>query len=279
MGGQHAKEPKRHNAQVESSSPAGQVEVVPFAPIACGGSREPLYDSGARTYWRPRAEGRIVLYAESMTNRRLLIGSVGAVLTRMWLPRVQAANPVVFQHDLPGVNLNGWSVRGRHFPGAFARSFGSFFVLRRSLEVGWPGTSGGPILPGSSAFRPGASGSFVLLWRRAPDPGLRCGVQRRGPGLWSVTGGSLRGGSRCSGSFVRAWASPRVENEPEKTSGRAVLETPDAPGSAASDQTGVLACVIEKGSRYDSPGRAVDRAYWRRGPEPSRRHPSPSCLP
>ncbi len=28
----------------------------------------------------------------------------------MWLPLVRAANPVVFQHDLPGVNLNGWSV-------------------------------------------------------------------------------------------------------------------------------------------------------------------------
>src|SRR5260370_40357842 len=45
-----------------------------------------------------------------MTNRRLLIGSVGAVLAQIWLPRVRAANKVVFQHDLPDVNLNGWSV-------------------------------------------------------------------------------------------------------------------------------------------------------------------------
>jgi quercetin dioxygenase-like cupin family protein len=28
----------------------------------------------------------------------------------MLLPRAQAANKVVFQHDLPDVNLNGWSV-------------------------------------------------------------------------------------------------------------------------------------------------------------------------
>ena len=45
-----------------------------------------------------------------MTNRRLLIGGAGAALAQMWLPLVRAANPVVFQHDLPGVNLNGWSV-------------------------------------------------------------------------------------------------------------------------------------------------------------------------
>jgi quercetin dioxygenase-like cupin family protein len=28
----------------------------------------------------------------------------------MLLPQAQAANPVVFQHDLPDVNLDGWSV-------------------------------------------------------------------------------------------------------------------------------------------------------------------------
>ena len=44
-----------------------------------------------------------------MTNRRLLIGSAGAVLAQMLSPQAQAANPV-FQHDLPDVNLNGWSV-------------------------------------------------------------------------------------------------------------------------------------------------------------------------
>jgi len=45
-----------------------------------------------------------------MTNRRLILGSVGAVLAQMLLPQAQAANPVVFQHDLPDVNLDGWSV-------------------------------------------------------------------------------------------------------------------------------------------------------------------------
>jgi quercetin dioxygenase-like cupin family protein len=45
-----------------------------------------------------------------MTNRRVLLGSAGAVLAQTLLPRAQAANPVVFQHDLPDVNLNGWSV-------------------------------------------------------------------------------------------------------------------------------------------------------------------------
>src|SRR5882724_5230677 len=45
-----------------------------------------------------------------MTNRRLLLGSAGAALAQIWLPRARAANPVVFQHDLPDVNLKGWSV-------------------------------------------------------------------------------------------------------------------------------------------------------------------------
>jgi quercetin dioxygenase-like cupin family protein len=45
-----------------------------------------------------------------MTNRRVLLGSAGAVLAQTLLPRAQAANAVVFQHDLPDVNLNGWSV-------------------------------------------------------------------------------------------------------------------------------------------------------------------------
>src|SRR5258708_37672935 len=45
-----------------------------------------------------------------MTNRRVLLGGLGAVLTRMLSPQGQAANSVVFQHDLPDVNLNGWSV-------------------------------------------------------------------------------------------------------------------------------------------------------------------------
>jgi quercetin dioxygenase-like cupin family protein len=45
-----------------------------------------------------------------MTNRRLILGSAGAVLAQMLLPQARAANPVVFQHDLPDVNLDGWSV-------------------------------------------------------------------------------------------------------------------------------------------------------------------------
>ena len=45
-----------------------------------------------------------------MTNRRILLGTAGAALAQMLLPRAHAANQVVFQHDLPNVNLNGWSV-------------------------------------------------------------------------------------------------------------------------------------------------------------------------
>jgi quercetin dioxygenase-like cupin family protein len=56
-----------------------------------------------------------------MTNRRLILGSVGAALAQMLLPQAQAANPVVFQHDLPDVNLDGWSVTAvevNYAPGA-----------------------------------------------------------------------------------------------------------------------------------------------------------------
>jgi len=45
-----------------------------------------------------------------MINRRLLLGIAGAALARVLLPRAQAANTVVFQHDQPDVNLQGWSV-------------------------------------------------------------------------------------------------------------------------------------------------------------------------
>jgi len=45
-----------------------------------------------------------------MTNRRALLGSAGAALAQILLPQARAANPVVFQHDLPDVNLKGWSV-------------------------------------------------------------------------------------------------------------------------------------------------------------------------
>src|SRR5215813_9146821 len=49
-------------------------------------------------------------YAETMTNRRALMGSAAAGLAQLLLPRSWAANQVVFQHDLPDVNLHGWSV-------------------------------------------------------------------------------------------------------------------------------------------------------------------------
>ena len=45
-----------------------------------------------------------------MTDRRVLLGGAGAALAQLLLPQAQAANPVVFQHDLPDVNLKGWSV-------------------------------------------------------------------------------------------------------------------------------------------------------------------------
>ncbi len=45
-----------------------------------------------------------------MTNRRVLLGTAGAVLAQILAPQAQAANPVLFQHDLPDVNLAGWSV-------------------------------------------------------------------------------------------------------------------------------------------------------------------------
>src|SRR6266567_730413 len=49
-------------------------------------------------------------YPVAMTNRRVILGSAGAALAQLLLPQAQAANPVVFQHDLPDVNLKGWSV-------------------------------------------------------------------------------------------------------------------------------------------------------------------------
>src|SRR5215470_3013679 len=44
-----------------------------------------------------------------MTNRRALMGSAAAAVLAQLL-RARAANQVVFQHDLPDVNLHGWSV-------------------------------------------------------------------------------------------------------------------------------------------------------------------------
>jgi hypothetical protein len=45
-----------------------------------------------------------------MTNRRALLGSAAAVLAQVLLPQAKAANKVVFQHDLPDVNLHDWAV-------------------------------------------------------------------------------------------------------------------------------------------------------------------------
>jgi quercetin dioxygenase-like cupin family protein len=56
-----------------------------------------------------------------MTNRRVLLATASAVLAQMLLPRAQAANSTVFQHDLPDVNLSGWAVTAvevNYAPGA-----------------------------------------------------------------------------------------------------------------------------------------------------------------
>src|SRR5215469_14208044 len=45
-----------------------------------------------------------------MTNRRVLLATAGVALAQMLALRARAANQVVFQHDLPDVNLSGWSV-------------------------------------------------------------------------------------------------------------------------------------------------------------------------
>ena len=45
-----------------------------------------------------------------MTNRRALLGSAAAVLAQVLLRQAKAANKVVFQHDLPDVNLHDWAV-------------------------------------------------------------------------------------------------------------------------------------------------------------------------
>jgi len=46
-----------------------------------------------------------------MVNRRVLLGSASALLTQALLSRAQTAGgrKVVFEHDLPEVNLKGWS--------------------------------------------------------------------------------------------------------------------------------------------------------------------------
>jgi len=46
-----------------------------------------------------------------MVNRRVLLGSASALLTQALLSHAQTAGgrKVVFEHDLPEVNLKGWS--------------------------------------------------------------------------------------------------------------------------------------------------------------------------
>lgn len=46
-----------------------------------------------------------------MMNRRVLLGTAGAVLARAILAEAQTQpNPTVFEHDLPNINLNNWAV-------------------------------------------------------------------------------------------------------------------------------------------------------------------------
>jgi quercetin dioxygenase-like cupin family protein len=47
-----------------------------------------------------------------MTNRRILLGSTSALLVHALLSHAQTAGgrKVVFEHDLPDLNLKGWSV-------------------------------------------------------------------------------------------------------------------------------------------------------------------------
>jgi quercetin dioxygenase-like cupin family protein len=47
-----------------------------------------------------------------MTNRRILLGSTSAFLVQALLSNAQTAGgrKIVFEHDLPDLNLKGWSV-------------------------------------------------------------------------------------------------------------------------------------------------------------------------
>ena len=47
-----------------------------------------------------------------MVNRRVLFGSIGAILAQAAVSSAQntGGRNVVFEHDLPDVNLHGWSV-------------------------------------------------------------------------------------------------------------------------------------------------------------------------
>jgi len=52
------------------------------------------------------------LYAEGMVNRRVVLSGAGAVLAQALLAQAQTAGgrKIVFEHDLPEVNLKDWTV-------------------------------------------------------------------------------------------------------------------------------------------------------------------------
>jgi quercetin dioxygenase-like cupin family protein len=52
------------------------------------------------------------LYPEGMVNRRVVLSGAGAVFAQALLSEAQTAGgrKIVFQHDLPEVNLKDWSV-------------------------------------------------------------------------------------------------------------------------------------------------------------------------
>ena len=50
----------------------------------------------------------------ALIDRRLVLGSVGAVFAQALLPRARAqATPPVFEHDLPDVDMKNWAVTVR----------------------------------------------------------------------------------------------------------------------------------------------------------------------
>src|SRR5438874_925575 len=86
---------------------SGLCRAQPRSSVSRSGS---LFTGFKQSVYHRLRTRRLLLYAEAMTNRRALIGSAGAALAQMFLPQAQAANPVVFQHNLPDVSLKGWSV-------------------------------------------------------------------------------------------------------------------------------------------------------------------------
>jgi quercetin dioxygenase-like cupin family protein len=52
------------------------------------------------------------LYAEDMVNRRVVLGGAGVLLAQALISNAQSAGgrKIVFEHDLPEVNLKDWTV-------------------------------------------------------------------------------------------------------------------------------------------------------------------------